>query len=199
MFGTLFNFTEPHFIFTVPHVQTSEVPNANTCSVVTVQLCERRYVGQLQLIYCLRLVYLVREVVAIHLVAVGLASWTLNLDAMALQDGCFFKNTNPIIAYRPQTTYSDANQLILLTKDNKKPTERLTFYSNTLHLSHHERRSWTSHPLDNVCVLQQLFSYLTNKPQASPLPWLINSLIARSTSSGGGWGGFLFKFQSDTV
>lgn len=49
-----------------------------------------------------RWVYLVREVVAVHLVAVGLTAWTLNLDAVALQDGCFFKNTNLIIAYRPQ-------------------------------------------------------------------------------------------------
>lgn len=28
--------------------------------------------------------HLVREVVAVHLVAVGLASWTFDLDAMAL-------------------------------------------------------------------------------------------------------------------
>lgn len=34
---------------------------------------------------------LVGEVVAVHLVAVGLAPWTLDLDAVALQDGCFFK------------------------------------------------------------------------------------------------------------
>lgn len=46
--------------------------------------------------------YLVGEVVAIHLVAVGLTSGTLNINAMALQDGCFFKNTNLIIAYQLQ-------------------------------------------------------------------------------------------------
>lgn len=121
MFGTLLNFTEPHCIFTVPHVQTAEVPTANASSVVTVQLC-------------LSALYLVGEVVAIHLVAVGLASRTLNLDAVALQDGCFFKKTNPIIAYRPLTTCSDVNELTVLTNDSKKPTGRL-------HLNHHERRT----------------------------------------------------------
>ncbi len=80
-------------------------------AVVTAQLYQRLCVlkEELQLISCLQLVYLVREVVAVHLVAVGLTSWTLNLDAVALQDGCFFKKTNLIIAYRPQTTtHSDA-------------------------------------------------------------------------------------------
>lgn len=48
--------------------------------------------------------YLVGEVVAVHFVAVGLTSWTLDLDAMALQDGCFFKNTEPIIEHQPLTT-----------------------------------------------------------------------------------------------
>ena len=46
--------------------------------------------------------HLVREVVAIHFITVGLTAWTLNLDTVALQDGCFFKNTNLIIAYRSQ-------------------------------------------------------------------------------------------------
>lgn len=49
MFHTLLNFTdlkftEPHFIFIVPHIHTSELPSANTSSVVTVQLYERLYV-----------------------------------------------------------------------------------------------------------------------------------------------------------
>ena len=41
---------------------------------------------------------LVGEVVAVHLVTVGLPSRTLNIYAMALQDGCFFKNTQTTIA-----------------------------------------------------------------------------------------------------
>lgn len=49
-----------------------------------------------------RAAHLVGEVAPIHLVAVGLASRTLDLNAMALQDGCFFKNTNLIIVYRPR-------------------------------------------------------------------------------------------------
>lgn len=48
--------------------------------------------------------HLVGEVVAIYLVAVGLTSRAFNLDAMALQDGCFFKNTKLIIAYQSRTS-----------------------------------------------------------------------------------------------
>lgn len=44
--------------------------------------------------------YLVWKVIAIHLITVRLAARTLNLDAMTLQDGCFFKNTELIIVYR---------------------------------------------------------------------------------------------------
>lgn len=46
--------------------------------------------------------HLIGEVAGVHLVTVGLAPWALHLDAMALQDGCFFKNTNAIIAYWPR-------------------------------------------------------------------------------------------------
>lgn len=74
--------------------------------------------AKLHLIYHLHLVYLVRKVVSVHLVAVRLTSWTLNLNAMALQDGCFFKNTNAIIAYRPRGTTQLASQS--LTEDNHK-------------------------------------------------------------------------------
>lgn len=115
MFHTLFNytdqFTEPHFIFTVPHIHTSEQCKSIFCCHSAALWETSCAEGELHLIYTMRLVYLVREVVAIHLVAVGLTSWTLNFNAMALQDGCFFKNTNPIIAYRPQTaTRSDASR-----------------------------------------------------------------------------------------
>lgn len=77
-------------------VQTQSSP------VVTVQLCGRLCVPSYTSFTVYVWFYLVREVVAVHLVAVRLTSWTLNLNAMALQDGCFFKNTNAIIAYRPQ-------------------------------------------------------------------------------------------------
>lgn len=52
--------------------------------------------------------YLVGKVVAVHFVAVGLTSWTLDLDAMALQDGCFFKNTEPIIEHQTTETTTTA-------------------------------------------------------------------------------------------
>lgn len=59
--------------------------------------------------------HLVWEIIAIHLITVGLTTWTLNLDAMALQDGCFFKNTNFIIAYQlyaaAPTNSNDENKL----------------------------------------------------------------------------------------
>lgn len=94
-FHTLSNFTEPLLIFTVPHIHTTVRHCVNTnifhCHGATGEfLCW----GQAS--------HLVREVVAIHLVTVGLTSRTLNIDAVALQNGCFFKNTDPIIAYRPQ-------------------------------------------------------------------------------------------------
>lgn len=94
-----------HCIFTVAHIHTSELLSAALLEALSVE-------EELQLVYCLHVVYLVGEVVAVYLIAVGLTSWTLNLDAMALQDGCFFKNTNLIIAYRPQTatTHSEASK-----------------------------------------------------------------------------------------
>ncbi|TNN58781.1 hypothetical protein EYF80_031026 [Liparis tanakae] len=69
--------------------------------------------------------YLVGEVVAVHLVAVGLTAWTLNLDAVALQDGCFFKNTDLIIAYRPQASHEARKdaclRVNLLPRRRRKP------------------------------------------------------------------------------
>lgn len=94
---------EPNCTYTVPHIDTAELLGANTLLLWLSSSISRKIK--------LHLVYRVREVVAIHLVAVGLTSWTLNLDAVTLQDGCFFKNTNLIIAYRPQSTpHSDASK-----------------------------------------------------------------------------------------
>lgn len=41
--------------------------------------------------------YLLGEVAGVHVVAVGLPPRTLDVDAVTLQDGCFFKNTKPLI------------------------------------------------------------------------------------------------------
>lgn len=101
MFHTLFNFTEPLLIFTVPHIHSCVQHSVNT----NIFCCH----GAAGEFLCWgQASHLVRKVVAIHLIAVGLTSRTLNIDAVALQDGCFFKNTDPIIAYRPQTATRSA-------------------------------------------------------------------------------------------
>lgn len=87
--------------------------------------------AELHLICRLRLVYLVREVVAVHLVAVRLTSWTLNLNAMALQDGCFFKNTNAIIAYRPQNNNAlRCKQAVTRSKTDEQELSRSLLEDN---------------------------------------------------------------------